>query len=250
MTFRRKLLTVFALTVFLSVAAVAVLVQFVIRGTFEKAESERTSALVTQFQREFVLRGEDVEHRIEKISSSEPVSRMATAVTANSASSSEYFDLARAMAEGYQLDFLEFLDWQGTIISSAQWPAKFGYPDPSFETISSSGGQAAFLKLEELEEGTSLGLFAVRPIRLGEHPIYVVGGRKLDRSFLSALDLGSEMRVLLYENRGESQYTDMGGPQARLSIGESIPNLVATINAQRGKPGLQYLDYLGRVVPW
>lgn len=204
MTFRRKLLTVFALTVFLSVAAVAVLVQFVIRGTFEKAESERTSALVTQFQREFVLRGEDVEHRIEKISSSEPVSRMATAVTANSASSSEYFDLARAMAEGYQLDFLEFLDWQGTIISSAQWPAKFGYPDPSFETISSSGGQAAFLKLEELEEGTSLGLFAVRPIRLGEHPIYVVGGRKLDRSFLSALDLGSEMRVLLYENRGES----------------------------------------------
>jgi len=44
--------------------------------------------------------------------------------------------------------------------------------------------------------------------------------------------------------------TDMGGPEARLSIGESIPNLVATINAQRGKPGLQYLDYLGRVVPW
>ena len=204
MTFRRKLLTVFALTVFLSVAAVAVLVQFVIRGTFEKAESERTSALVTQFQREFVRRGEDVEHRIEKISSSEPVSRMATAVTANSAASSEYLDLARAMAEGYQLDFLEFLDWQGTIISSAQWPAKFGYPDPSFETVSSSGGQAAFLKLEELEEGTSLGLFAVRPIRMGEHPIYVVGGRKLDRSFLSALDLPSEMRVLLYENRGES----------------------------------------------
>jgi signal transduction histidine kinase len=204
MTFRRKLLTVFALTVFLSVAAVAVLVQFVIRGTFEKAESERTSALVTQFQREFVRRGEDVEHRIEKVSSSEPVSRMATAITANSAASSEYFDLARAMAEGYQLDFLEFLDWQGTIISSAQWPAKFGYPDPSFETVSSSGGQAAFLKLEELEEGTSLGLFAVRPIRMGEHPIYVVGGRKLDRSFLSALDLPSEMRVLLYENRGES----------------------------------------------
>ena len=44
--------------------------------------------------------------------------------------------------------------------------------------------------------------------------------------------------------------TEMGGPNARLSIEESIPSLVATINAQRGKPGLQYLDYLGRVVPW
>jgi NAD(P)-dependent dehydrogenase (short-subunit alcohol dehydrogenase family) len=44
--------------------------------------------------------------------------------------------------------------------------------------------------------------------------------------------------------------TDMGGPQAHLSIDESIPNLVNAIEAQRGKPGLQYLDYLGRTVPW
>ena len=44
--------------------------------------------------------------------------------------------------------------------------------------------------------------------------------------------------------------TDMGGPQARLSIAESIPKLADTIAAQDGKPGLQYLDYLGRTVPW
>ena len=44
--------------------------------------------------------------------------------------------------------------------------------------------------------------------------------------------------------------TDMGGPQARLSIGESIPNLANTVDAQAGKAGLQYLDYLGRTVPW
>jgi NAD(P)-dependent dehydrogenase (short-subunit alcohol dehydrogenase family) len=44
--------------------------------------------------------------------------------------------------------------------------------------------------------------------------------------------------------------TEMGGPQARLSIEESIPNLANTIAAQAGKAGLQYLDYLGRTVPW
>jgi NAD(P)-dependent dehydrogenase (short-subunit alcohol dehydrogenase family) len=44
--------------------------------------------------------------------------------------------------------------------------------------------------------------------------------------------------------------TEMGGPQARLSIEESIPNLVNTIEAQAGKAGLQYLDYLGRTIPW
>jgi len=44
--------------------------------------------------------------------------------------------------------------------------------------------------------------------------------------------------------------TDMGGPEARLTIEESIPNLLNTIEAYEGRSGLHYLDYLGRVVPW
>ncbi len=42
----------------------------------------------------------------------------------------------------------------------------------------------------------------------------------------------------------------MGGPDARLGIEESIPGVVTTIEAKMSKPGLQYLDYLGRTVPW
>src|SRR5450432_450482 len=44
--------------------------------------------------------------------------------------------------------------------------------------------------------------------------------------------------------------TDLGGPEARLSIEESIPNLANTMDAQAGKSGLQYLNYLGQTVPW
>ncbi|SAL20168.1 short-chain dehydrogenase/reductase SDR [Caballeronia sordidicola] len=44
--------------------------------------------------------------------------------------------------------------------------------------------------------------------------------------------------------------TDMGGSGARLTIEESIPNLVNTMEAYEGRSGLHYLDYLGRVVPW
>ncbi len=44
--------------------------------------------------------------------------------------------------------------------------------------------------------------------------------------------------------------TELGGPNARLTISESIPNLVTTIDAQRGHAGLQYLDYLGQTVAW
>jgi NAD(P)-dependent dehydrogenase (short-subunit alcohol dehydrogenase family) len=44
--------------------------------------------------------------------------------------------------------------------------------------------------------------------------------------------------------------TDLGGPNARLTINESIPNLVRTVDAQRGHAGLQYLDYRGNTVAW
>ena len=44
--------------------------------------------------------------------------------------------------------------------------------------------------------------------------------------------------------------TDMGGPDARLDIEDSIPSLVNVLLSKRGTPGLQYLDYLGHTVPW
>lgn len=44
--------------------------------------------------------------------------------------------------------------------------------------------------------------------------------------------------------------TDLGGPDGRLSIEESVPNLVDVLVSNLGTPGLQYLDYLGRTVPW
>jgi NAD(P)-dependent dehydrogenase (short-subunit alcohol dehydrogenase family) len=44
--------------------------------------------------------------------------------------------------------------------------------------------------------------------------------------------------------------TALGGPNARLTIEESIPNLVNVLLSKQKRPGLEYLDYLGRTVPW
>ncbi len=209
MSFRRKLLLVFALTVFLSVAGVALLVQWVTRNAFEKTENQRTAALVTQFQREFSRRGDDVAKRVEAIAASDAVTRMATALNGTSSDFAEYFDLGRVMAENHQLDFLEIIDGRGTIVSSAQWPAKFGYPEPAFESLSTSNDQSPFLKLEELQDSTAMGFFAARAIHVGERSVYVVGGRRLDKNFLLALDLPADTRVLLYQNRGNHFSPDL-----------------------------------------
>lgn len=233
MSFRRKLLTVFAMTVFLAVAAVALLVQFLTRQAFERAENQRTAALVSQFQREFNRRGEEVARRVQGIAVSDATTRMATALNGSSTDSAEYFELAHALAESHQLDFLEFLDWKGTIISSAQWPAKFGYPENGFESLATAGEQAAFLKLEDLQDSTALSLFAVRALRVGEHPVYVVGGRRMDKDFLSALDLPPGMRVLLYQNRNEHFSPDMlmGPSSAVPDTGHSAEKLAPLIDA-------------------
>lgn len=209
MIFRRKLLAVFALTVFLSVVAVAALVLGVTRRAFEKNEEQRTAALLSQFQREFNRQGEDIAQRVESIATSEAVSRMATSLSGTAADSAGYFDLAKTLADSRQLDFLDLVDSRGNIISSAQSPARFGYPENGFENIAASTQQGAFLTQEELADSTALALLAVRTSRIGENPIYVVGGRRLDKNFLSTLDLPADMRALLYLNRGERFSRDL-----------------------------------------
>jgi two-component system nitrogen regulation sensor histidine kinase NtrY len=203
MIFRRKLLAVFALTVFLVVAAVALLVSSLTRRAFEQTENVRTTALITQFQREFEQQGEDAARRVEAVAMAEPVTRLALVLNQGSADTGGYFELAKVMSENYQLDFLELVDKSGVIISSAQWPAKFGYSDNAFENLAASAEQPAFLKQEELQDSTALGLFTVRASRVGERPVYVIGGRRLDKGFLAALNLSADMRTLLYQNRGE-----------------------------------------------
>ena len=203
MIFRRKLLAVFALTVFLSVAAVAFLVQVVTRRAFENDESQRTAALVAQFQREFARQGDDIAKRVASIAASDAVAHMATSLTGTEADSAGSFDLAKTLADSRQLDFLDLVDSRGNIISSVQTPAKFGYPESGFDNLSGATEQSAFLMQEELPESTALGLMAVRATRVGDNPIYVIGGKRLDKDFLSKLDLPTDMRALLYQNRGD-----------------------------------------------
>ena len=85
-----------------------------------------------------------------------------------------------------------------------------------------------------------------------------VGNYELYRGSKAALNMfmrsfaarhSDDARTLLLMAPGWVR-TDMGGPQARLTIDESIPNLVNTMENYQGRGGLHYLDYLGRVVPW
>jgi two-component system, NtrC family, nitrogen regulation sensor histidine kinase NtrY len=196
MSFRRRLLLLLAVTVVVSVAAVTSIVSVMARRAFDRANDERTAALVAQFRREFSRRGEDVRRRVEAAASTAAADRMALAASQASPDYSGFLDDAQVLAEAQRLDFLEFADNRGTIISSAQWPAKFGYQEP---LALHSPPSAPFLKEEETPAGSAMGLFAIH-VRVGDRKLVALGGTRLDPTFLSSLDLPAGMRVMLYEN--------------------------------------------------
>jgi hypothetical protein len=120
MSFRQKLLLLFAATVFLCVAVISVSVYSTMRQSFEQANQERANAVAAQFRSEFQRRGQDVVRKVESIAASETVQRMALEVNRGASDSGGYLTEAKALAAQQQLDFLEVVDHQGTILSSAQ----------------------------------------------------------------------------------------------------------------------------------
>src|SRR5881394_1385955 len=76
MSLHRRLLLLFALTVLVSVAAVTIIVSAMARRAFDRANDQRTAALVAQFRREFDRKGEDVNRRVEALTTSSEANRM------------------------------------------------------------------------------------------------------------------------------------------------------------------------------
>jgi two-component system, NtrC family, nitrogen regulation sensor histidine kinase NtrY len=195
---RQKLLLMFSLTVVVAVAAVGWTVSVRVRRVFDRLDQEQTGAFVSQFRREFQRRAGDVASGIDRIAASDRLTRMAFDL-AQGGDPAPYLNEAASLAQEYQLDFLEIVGPDGAIISSAQWPARFGYKEPAI----AAAGKPPFLKQEDLPDGSAqTGLFAVRSVQAGQTAIYVVGGTRLDHNFLSDLPAPAGTQVYLYRNAG------------------------------------------------
>lgn len=200
MSFRTKLLLIVLLTIFGSVSLVAYGVTHYTRAAFEEMDTQRTEALVAQFNREFVQRGEQVAQQVDNITNSEVTYRMALDLARPNADQSLYVRDAKGSAEDHGLDFMEFVSSDGTLISSYQYPARVGYKD-DWVVVKKDWAQApAFLKKEELPDGVELSLTVVRAQAVGDKNLYVIGGKRLDKNFLASMVLPAGMRALLYRN--------------------------------------------------
>jgi two-component system nitrogen regulation sensor histidine kinase NtrY len=196
MTFRTRLLLIFTLASVAAVGIVELLVLSNTREAFERAEAQRVEALVAQFRKEFDRRQDEIARDVKRIAESEAALNIAVAQSAD-------YGTAGSLASAHGLDLLELVAADGTILSSAEWPARFGYKEELIDAAADWEARGAMLRRQELPSGMTLALAAVRAVQAGDRRMYVVGGQRLDEEFLSTLVLPKGMRALLWRDLGE-----------------------------------------------
>ena len=113
-----------------------------------------------------------------------------------------YVNDAHGVSQSHQLDFLDFVATDGSIISSEESPARFGYKMDWVTQTQDWASRGAFLMKLDTSQGPQLGLISVSTVRVGDRNLYVVGGERLDQKFLSSLVLpGRHARAALSESR-------------------------------------------------
>lgn len=199
MSLTSKLLLLVTLTIAASVGTVAWLIQTRTQQSFRQVNEERTSALVTQFRREFGREGDEITSAVEAIANSESVLQMALTLSSGG-DSAAYVSAAGPYASAQHLDFLDLLAPDGTIISSAHWPARFGYKLRWFLDQPGTIPQHTFLRQVETPQGNALGILCIRAVKTHGSSFYVVGGRKLDSALLQSLATPAGMRILIFSS--------------------------------------------------
>ncbi len=100
----------------------------------------------------------------------------------NGADLAGFINEAAGYATTAHLDFLDLIAPDGTIISSAHWPARFGYKQRWFlDGVAGVPVPAnAFLRHVEMPQGTALAMLCIRPVKTHGANYYLLGGRKLE----------------------------------------------------------------------
>jgi signal transduction histidine kinase len=229
MMFRTRLLLIFAVAVAAAVGMVELVVSSRAREAFENNEAHRVNAIVKQFDKEFQRRGEEIVRTVEGIAASATARDIAISPDA-----SDYVEQAGALASTNRLDLLELVAGDGAIVSSAQWPARFGYKEEWLTGEPDWQSRGAFLRREELPDGVALALVAVRTLAYEDRKLYIAGGRTLDREFIASLVLPEGMRVLLYRNLNPAfspaELIDASGP---IPSGALLRPLIERVEKQR-----------------
>src|SRR5262249_7161631 len=119
------------------------------------------------------------------------------------------------------------------IISSAHWPARFGYKQRWFLDRPAPHPERAFLKHVETPQGTVLAMLCLRPVRMHGLNFYLIGGRKLD-AVLQVLSPPEGLRVSIF-SAPEQGSGELLGPARENLSSTKVTALIQKVLEQRSE---------------
>lgn len=216
MSFRWKLLFAFAATTLVAVAVMAVVSTRLVRNSYVRSDQQRIEQVLAQARSAIERRGEQAARRVAAAAEDDAVTRVAIALNATPAGTSllpgVFLAEAGQVARVHELELLELIAADGTVLSSAQWEARAGYREPDAATL--FGRSTSFVRLEDLPSGPVLAVEAVREVTLGAHKLYLLGGYLLGQSFLRDLSQAGLEHVALFRLASEGGFRQVAGNAA------------------------------------
>jgi len=172
-----------------------------VRNTHAQMEARQVAAAFENTRRELARSAEDAGRRVSLVVESESTTRMALDLSRPQPDYSTYANDASGAARTHGLELFEFVNSEGTVISSAgAFPPIGSKEDWVVEAGRGSQEGQAILRVVAAGGEPALAQLAVRALAVGDRKLYAVGGSILDHRLLAALPLGPGVRASLFVN--------------------------------------------------
>src|SRR5450432_2194030 len=150
----------------------------------------------------------------------------------NGADLGGFINEAAGYATTAHLDFLDLIAPDGTIVSSAHWPARFGYKQRWFLDAGVPVPDGAFLRHVETPQGTALAMLCIRPVKTHSANYYLIGGRKLE-VVLQALSAPPGLRFYIYSAPEKGPGELLGGTKSNIGLDKVMPLIQKAMDEHR-----------------
>ncbi|MBI2565716.1 MAG: HAMP domain-containing protein [Candidatus Schekmanbacteria bacterium] len=187
----------FAVVVVVAILGFALLGAHLVSRQFDDVALLRMERTVRLIRRTFEEEAALIERRVAAAAERDEMRRLLLAAQQGRPDPGAAFGLAGRLAQGLDLQVLDIVDENGQLLSSAHWPARFGYVDADDRRQVKQPGKVS-LRVEGRPGGVERPtLQAVHEVRSGSVAFFLAGGAWYDEKELQRLEEIFNVQILI-----------------------------------------------------